>query len=230
MPKCFNFFVGVIKPLFFIWLSRVCYLRSSVQLFATPWTVACQASLSMEFPRQDWVAISFSRVSSWPRNRTQVSCTGGRVFTNWATREVPESWVPKNWCFWTVVLEKNLENPLDNKEIQPVYPKGNQSWLFIGRTDAEALILWPPDAKNWLIGKDPGSGKDWRQEEKGMAENEMVGWYHWFNGHEFEQAPGHSEGQGSLALKSMGSQRVRQDWVTELTERYQYSNHSWSED
>ena len=88
-----------------------------------------------------------------------------------------ESWAPKNWCFWTVVLEKTLESPLDCKEIQPVHPKGDQSWVFIGRTDVEAetLILWPPDAKSWLISKDPDAGKDWRQEEKGTTEDEMVG-------------------------------------------------------
>ena len=99
-----------------------------------------------------------------------------------------ESWAPKNWCFWTMVMEKTLESPLDCKEIQPVHPKGNQSWIFIERTDAEAEapILWPPDAKNWLIWKDPDAGKDWRQEEKGMTEDEMVGWHHWLNGHEFE--------------------------------------------
>ena len=99
-----------------------------------------------------------------------------------------ESWVLKNWCSWTVVFEKTLESPLDCKEIQPDHPTGNQSWIFIGRTDAEAetLILWPPDAKNWLIGKDPEAGKDWRQEEKGTTEDEMVGWHHWFDGYEFE--------------------------------------------
>ena len=86
-----------------------------------------------------------------------------------------ESWAPKNWCFWTVLLEKTLESPLDCKEIQPINPKGNQSWIFIGRTDAETPILWPPDVKNWLIGKDPDDGKDWRQEERGMTEDEMVG-------------------------------------------------------
>ena len=98
------------------------------------------------------------------------------------------SWVPKNWCFWTVVLEKPLESPLDCKEIQPVHPKGNQSWIFIGRTDAEAEtpILWPLDAKKWLIWKDPDAGKDGRWEEKGMTEDEMVGWDHRLNGHEFE--------------------------------------------
>ena len=96
-----------------------------------------------------------------------------------------ESWLPKNWCFWTVVLEKTLESPLDCKEIQPVYPKGDQSWVFIGRTDAEAEtpILWPPDVKSWVIGKVPDAGKVWRQEEKGMTEDEMVGWHHWLNGH-----------------------------------------------
>ena len=99
-----------------------------------------------------------------------------------------ESWVPKNWCFWMVVLEKTLESPVDSKEIQPVHPKGNQSWIFIGRTDAEAEtpILWPPDVKNWLTGKDPDAGKDWRWEEKGMREDEMVRWHHQLNGPEFE--------------------------------------------
>ena len=103
-----------------------------------------------------------------------------------------ESWVPKNGYFWSVVLEKTLESPLDCKEIQPVHPKGDQSWVFIGRIDAEAEtpILWPPDAKNWLIWKDPDAGKDWGQEEKGTTENEMVGWHHWLDGHEFEQALG----------------------------------------
>ena len=99
-----------------------------------------------------------------------------------------ESWAPKNWCFWTVVLEKTLESPLDCKEIQPVHHKGNQSWIFIGRKDAEAeaSILWPPDSKNQLIGKDPDAGKDQRWEEKGTTEDEMIGWHHWLNGHEFE--------------------------------------------
>ena len=111
-----------------------------------------------------------------------------------------ESWVPKNGCFWTVRLEKTLESPLDCKEIKPVNPKGNQFWIIIGRTDAEAeaLILWPCDVKNWLIRKDPDAGEDWRQEEKGTTEDEMVGWHHRLNGHEFEQALGVGEGQGSL--------------------------------
>ena len=99
-----------------------------------------------------------------------------------------ESWVVKNWCFWTVVLEKALESPLDCKEIQPVHPKGNQSWIFTGRPDAEdeTSILWPPVAKSWLIWKDPDAGKDWRREEKGITEDEVVGWHHRLNGHEFE--------------------------------------------
>ena len=115
-----------------------------------------------------------------------------------------EGWALKNWCFWTVVLEKTLESPLDCKEIKPVNPKGNQSWIFIGRTDAEAevLILWPPDRKSQLIRKDSEAGKDWRQEEKGMAEDEMVVWHYRLNGHEFEQALGDGEGQGSLVCCS----------------------------
>ena len=98
-----------------------------------------------------------------------------------------QGWVLKNWWFWTVVLEKTLESPLDCKEIKPVNPEGNQPWIFTERTDAEAetLILWPPDVKNWLLGKDPDAGKDWRQKEKGMTEDEMVGWHHWLDGHEF---------------------------------------------
>ena len=114
-----------------------------------------------------------------------------------------ESWVPKNWCFRIVVLVKTLESPLDCKEIKPG-PKGNQSWIFTGRTDdeAEAPVLWPPDIKNWLIGKKPDAGKDWGQGEKGTTDDEMVGWHHWLNGHGFEQAPGVGNGQGSLACCS----------------------------
>ena len=103
-----------------------------------------------------------------------------------------ESWVPGNWCFWTVVLEKTLESPLDSKEIKPVSPKGNQSWIFIGRTDvkAETPILWPLDANIWLIGKDPDAEKDWRQKNKRVTEDKRLWWFHWFNGHEFEQTQG----------------------------------------
>ena len=129
-----------------------------------------------------------------------------------------ESWVLKNWCFWTVVLEKTLESPLDIREIQPVNPKGNQSRIFIGRTDAEAevSILWPPNVKNWLLGKDSDAGKDWRQ-EKETTQDEMVVWHHRLNGHEFEQALGVGDGQGSLACCSQwGCKRVGRDWATKL--------------
>ena len=107
-----------------------------------------------------------------------------------------ESWALKNWCFWTLVLEKTLESPLDSKEIKPVKPRGNQFWLFIGRTDAELQtpILWPPNVTNWLTGKDPDAGKDWRQEEKGTTEGELVGWHRQLDGHEFEQVPGVGDG------------------------------------
>ena len=112
-----------------------------------------------------------------------------------------ESWVPKNWCFWTVLLEKTLESPLDCKEIQPVHPKGGQSGVFIGRTDTEAEtpVLWPPDVKSWLIGKDPDTGRDLWQEEKGTTEDEMAGWHHRLDGHGFEYIPGVGDGQGGLA-------------------------------
>ena len=132
----------------------------------------------------------------------------GYVFSNslvWMWElDYKESWALKNWCFWAVVLEKTFESPFDVMEIQPVHSKGNQSWIFIGRTDVEteAPILWPPDAKSRLVGKDPDVGKDWRQEEKGVTEDEIFGWHHWLNGHEFEQTLGDSEGQGSLACCS----------------------------
>ena len=117
-----------------------------------------------------------------------------------------------------MVLEKTLENPLDCKEIQPVHPKGNQSWIFIGRTDAEteSPLLWPPDVKNWLIGKDPDAGKDWRQEEKGTTEYEMVGWHHQLDGPEFEPAPGVGDGQGSLVCCSPWGRKEQtqlRDWT-----------------
>ena len=117
-----------------------------------------------------------------------------------------------NWCFWIVVLEKTLGSHLDSKEIKTVNPKGNQSWIFIGRTnsEAEAPILWPPDMKNWLFGKDPGAGKDWRQEGKRMPGDEIVGWHHWLDGCEFEQAPGVDDCQGSLAAAVYG---VTKSWT-----------------
>ena len=129
-----------------------------------------------------------------------------------------ESWAPKSWCFWTAVLEKTLESPLDCKEIQPVNPKGNQSWIFIGRTDAEAEtpLLGPPDAKSWLIWKDPDAGKDWRREAKRTTEDEIVGRHHWLNGHEFEWTPGAGDGQGGLECCGSWGRRVGHDWAIEL--------------
>ena len=126
-----------------------------------------------------------------------------------------ESWALNDWCFWTVVLEKTWES-LGLQGDQPVHPKGNQSWIFIGKTDAESetLILWPPDAKNWLTGKDPDAGKDWRQEEKGMIEDEMVGWYHQLNGHKSEQAPGVGDGQESVVYCSpWGKELGTTEWL-----------------
>ena len=110
-------------------------------------------------------------------------------------------WALKNWCFWTVVLEKTLESPLDCKEIQPVYSKGDQPWVLFGRNDAKAEtpVHWTPHAKSWLIGKDSDAGRDWGQEERGMTEDEMAGWHHWLDGHESEWTPGIGDGQGGLA-------------------------------
>ena len=144
-----------------------------------------------------------------------------------------ENWVPKNWCFWTVVLEKTLESPLDCKEIKPVKPKGNQSWILIGRTDDEneTPILWPYYLlwRTDSVEKDPDAGKDWRQEEKGTTEDEMVGWHHWLDGHEFEQAPRVGDGQGSLACCSPWGLKESDttEWLnwTELIELVMLSNH-----
>ena len=133
------------------------------------------------------------------------------------------SWAPKNWYFWNVVLEKTPESPLDCKEIQPVHPKGDQPWDFFGRNDAKAEtpILWPPDAKNWLIGKDPDAGKDWGQEEKETTEDEIVGWHHWLDGHEFAQTPWVGDGQGGLACCSPWDHKE-----LDMTEGLNY----WTED
>ena len=147
-----------------------------------------------------------------------------------------ESWMLKNWCFWTVVLENTLESPLDSKKIKPVNPEGNQSWIFIGRTDgeAEAQILWPPDVKNWLTGKSPNTKKDWRREEKGMTEDEMVGWHHGLDGHEFEQVPGVGDGQGSLACYSPWGHKESDmpewlNWTEQNRTEWAFLN-SWSEE
>ena len=133
---------------------------------------------------------------------------------NWTIKKA-ESQSPKNWWFWTVVLEKTLESPLDCKEIQPVYPKGDQSWVFTERTDAEAEtpVLWSPDVKNWFIGKEPDAGKDWRQKEKRATEDEMVEWHHWFDGHELGQTPGDGEGEESLGCCSpWGHKELDMSW------------------
>ena len=129
-----------------------------------------------------------------------------------------EGWALKNCCFPMVVLEKNLQSPLDCK-IKPVNPKENQSWICTGRTDAETPILWPPDVKDWLTGKDPDAGKDWGQEQKGTTEDEMVGWHHWLNGYESKQAPGDCEGQGSLVCCGpWGSQS--QTWMSDWKQQW----------
>ena len=143
------------------------------------------------------------------------------VFPIWMWElDYKESWVPQNWCFWTVVLEKTLESPLDYKEIQPVHPKGDQSWLFIGKTDVEAETprLWPPDVKSLLIWKDPEAGKDWGQEEKGMTEGEMAGWHHHLDGCEFEWTPGDCDRQGGLACCSSWDHKE-----LDLTERLNWT-------
>ena len=139
---------------------------------------------------------------------TKVSLVKAMVFSTghvWMWHlDCEESWAPKNWCFWTVVLEKTLESPLDCKEIQPVHPKEDQFWVFIGRTNAEAEtpILWPPRVKNWLIGKDPVAGRDWEQEEKGTTDDEVAGWHHQIDANEFGWTLGVGDGQGGLACCS----------------------------
>ena len=140
-----------------------------------------------------------------------------------------QGWMLKNWCFWIMVLERTLESPLDCKEIKPINLKGNQSWIFIGGTDAEAeaLILWPPDVKSRLTGKDPDARKDWRQEEKGTTEDEMVGWNHRFSEHEFEQALGDGEGQGSLACCSPWS--CKESDTTERLNWTELNIYNWTQ-
>ena len=135
-----------------------------------------------------------------------------------------EHWAPKNWCFWTVVLEKTLKSPLDCKEIQPVHSKGDQSWVFIARTDAKAKtpILWPPHAKSWLIGKDSDAGRDWGQEEKGTTEDEMAGWHHQLDEHEFEWTPEVGDGQGGLACCDSWGRKV-----LDMTEWLNWTELNW---
>ena len=135
-----------------------------------------------------------------------------------------ESWAPKNWCFWTVVLEKTLESPLDCKEIQLVHPKGDQSWMFTGRTETETEtpILWPPHAKSCLIEKDPDAGRDWGQEENGTTEDEMTGWHHWLDGHGFEWTPGVGDGQGGPAFCDLWGCKE-----SDTTERLNWTELNW---
>ena len=140
------------------------------------------------------------------------------------TMDCEEGWAPKNWCFWTVVLEETLESPLDCKEIQPVHSEGDQPWDFFGRDDAKAEtpVLWPPHAERWLIGKDSDAGRDWGQEEKGTTEDEMAGWHHWLNGHESQWTPGVGVGQGGLACcDSWGCKEL------DTTERLIWSDLIW---
>ena len=138
-----------------------------------------------------------------------------------------EGWAPKNWCFWTLVLEKTLESPLDCKEIKPVNPIGNQPWIFIGKTDAEteAPILWPPDVKSQLTGKDPDAGQDWGKEEKGTTEDEMVGWHHQLRGHEFEQTQEIVKDRKVWRASVHGSQRVGHNWATEQQQQHPLYRH-----
>ena len=178
----------------FSWAPKSLQMVTAAMILKTlsPW------KQSYDQPRQQ---IKHQRLYFANKGPSSQSCgfSSSRIWM-WVL-DYKECWAPMNWYFWTVVLEKTLESPLDCKEIQPVSPKGNQCRIFIGRTDAEAEtpILWAPDAKKWLIGKDPDAGKYWGQEGEGRTEDKMVGWHHQLNGHEFEQTLGDSERQGSLA-------------------------------
>ena len=151
-----------------------------------------------------------SRDITLPTNVRLVKAMAFPVVMYGCELDCEESWAPKNWCFWTVVLEKTLESPLDCKEIQPVHSEGDQAWDFFGRNDAKAEIpvLWPPHVKSWLIGKDSDSGRDWGKEEKGTTEDEMAGWHHWLDGRESEWTPGVGDGQGGLAYCDSWGRRV----------------------
>ena len=158
--------------------------------------------------------------------QTHVHRVRAMVFLVWMWKwDHIESWAPKNWCFWTVVLEKTLENPLECKEIQPVHSKGDQSWVSFGRNDtkAETPVCWPPHAKSWLIGKDSDAGKDWGQEEKGMTEDEMVGWHHGLDERESEWTPGDGDGQGGLACCNSWGRKE-----SDTTERLNWTELKWT--
>ena len=182
--------------------QRLCFANKGP--YGNPLQCSC-----LENPRDGgarWAAV-YGVAQSWTQQkRLSISSSSqGYGFSSghvWMWElDCEEGWAPKNWCFWTVVLEKTLESPLDCKEIQPVHPKGDQSWVFIGRTyvEAETPILWPPDLKSWLIWKDPDAGRDWGQEKKGMTEDEMAGWHHRLNGHRFGYVLEVGDGQGGLA-------------------------------
>ena len=169
------------------WLTLFFWAPKSLQMVIAAMKLKDAYSLEGKL-RPTWIAYSKAEMLLCQQSPSSqgYGFSSGHVWM-WEL-DCEESWVPKNWCIWTVVLEKTLESPLDCKEIQPVHPKGDQSWVFIGRSDTEAEtpILWPPHAKSWLIGKDPDAGRAWGQEEKGMTEDEMAGWHHQFDGHEFE--------------------------------------------
>ena len=183
---------------------------------------------SYDKPRQHIKKADFADVGP-----SSQSCGFSSIYVSMWELDYKESWALKNWCFWIVMLEKTLESPLDCKEIQPVYHKGNQSWIFIGRTDAEAEAptLWPLDVKNWLPGKDPDAEKDWRQGKKGMTEDEVVWLHHQLNEHEFEQALGVGDGQGSLANCSPWGHKEsdRTEWLNWTKSRWEMMS-SGSED
>ena len=184
---------------------------------------ACSWKKSCDQPRQ---LIKKQRRYFVDKDLSSQTCGFSSIHVWMRELDYKESWLPKNWCFWTVVLEKTLESPLDCKEIQPVHRKGNHSWIFIGRTDADAEtpILWPPGVKNWLKGKDPDSGKDWRQ-EKETTEDEMAGRDHWLNGLESEQAPEVVDGREAwrAAVHEVAKSQTRLSNWMELnwTDRYQ---------
>ena len=187
------------------WWFFECWVLS--QLFYSPLSLSSRSSL---FPLR-FLPLWWHHLHVW----------GVDIFfqQSWFYLVIHPAWHFTCWCFWTVALAKTLESPLNCQEIQPVHPKGDQSWVFIWRTDVEAEtpILWPPVVKSWLNGKDPDAGKDWGQEEKRTTEDEMVGWHHRLNGHGFGWTPGVGDGQGSLACcGSWGQQRVGHDWVIEL--------------
>ena len=192
-----------VRPWYWWWSSQVRYYLLPIETLAI-WTHLVVFRGGLESSSQGY-GVSSGHVWMWES-------------------DCEESWAPENWCFWTVVLEKTLESPLDCKEIQSVHSEGDQPWVFFGGNDAkaEAPVLWPPHAKSWLIGKDSDAGRDWGQEEKGMTEDEMAGWHHWLNGHEFEWTPGVGDGQGGLVC--CDSWGRKETWLNDWTELNWESN------